>query len=111
MQLIEYRKKCKFNLEISNSYQVTFGTRSLRIQGPKVCNYLLYHIKVAENLEMFPNSCKILQRKFISQIKTIKTSLSFGMERPAVATFAQFIMRNLTHRMTDLVYVTDVNDI
>ena len=33
------------------------------------------------------------------------------MERPAVTTFVQFIMRNLTHRMTDLVYVTDVNDI
>ena len=32
------------------------------------------------------------------------------MEKPAVAMFAQF-MRNLIHKMTDLVYAIDVNDI
>ena len=34
------------------------------------------------------------------------------MERPAVAMFAQFILlKDLIHRMTDLVYVIDVNNI
>ena len=31
------------------------------------------------------------------------------MERPEVAMFGQFIMRNLIHKMTDLVYVIDIN--
>ena len=32
-----------------------------------------------------------------------------GMERPAIAVFAQFIMKGSFHRMAGLVYVTDVN--
>ena len=39
-------EKHKFDLRISKSYQVLFGTKSLRIQGPKVWNSLPYHIKV-----------------------------------------------------------------
>ena len=33
------------------------------------------------------------------------------MERPALAMIVQFIIRNLIHKMTVLVYVTDVNNI
>ena len=33
------------------------------------------------------------------------------MERPAVAIFTQFLMRDLVHRMTDLVYAIEVNNI
>ena len=33
-----------------------------------------------------------------------------GMEKPAVAIFAQIIMRDSIHRMTGLVYIIDVNN-
>ena len=38
------REKYKFNLQIPESNQLTFGTRSLRIKGSKVWNLLLYHM-------------------------------------------------------------------
>ena len=41
------REKCKFKLEIPKPNQLTLGTRSLRIQGPKVWNSSPYHIKGA----------------------------------------------------------------
>ena len=39
----------------------------------------------------------------------LKLQKSFGMEKPVIPKFAQF--RDFNHRMTDLVYVIDVNDI
>ena len=60
------REKCKFNLELSNSSQVTFGTKGLRVQRPKVCNSLPYHNKVAENLKIFTTVVKFWDRKTYS---------------------------------------------
>lgn len=44
------RKEYKLNLEIRKSFQVSLGTKNLRIQGPKVWNTLTFHIKYTENL-------------------------------------------------------------
>ena len=41
------------NLSIPVNNQVTFGSKSLRVFGPKVSNNLPYHIKSSENLESF----------------------------------------------------------
>ena len=60
------REKYKLNLEIPKFNQVTFGTRSLRIQGPKVWDSLSYHIKVAENLEIFKRTVKFWDGKTCS---------------------------------------------
>ena len=38
------RQQYKLNLEISNSNQVSFGTKNMRIQSPMVWNALLFHI-------------------------------------------------------------------
>ena len=60
------REKCKFNLEISSSNQVTFGTRGLRIQGPEVYNSLPYHVKVVEKLKIFTIVVAFWDRKTCS---------------------------------------------
>ena len=60
------REKYKFNLEIPKSNQVTFGTRSLCTQGPKVWNSLPYQIKVTENLEIFKRVVKFWDEKTCS---------------------------------------------
>ena len=78
------REKYKFNLEIPKSSQVIFGTRSLRMQGPRVWNSLPYHIKVAENLEIFKRVSKFWDGK--------------------MRTCNDCLMRHLIHRMTDLVF-------
>ena len=41
------------NLNMPVHNQVTFGSKSLRVFGPKVWNSLPYHIKSSENLESF----------------------------------------------------------
>ena len=43
----------KLNLEIPKSNQVSFGTKSLCIQGPRVWNALPFHNKSKENLQAF----------------------------------------------------------
>ena len=47
------REKYMLNLNIPVHNQVTFGSKSLRVFGPKVWNSLAYHIKSSENLESF----------------------------------------------------------
>ena len=47
------REQYKLNLEIPKSNQVSFGPKSLRIQGPRVWNALPFHIKSKENLQTF----------------------------------------------------------
>ena len=47
------REQYKLDLEIPKSNQVSFGTKSLRIQGPRVWNALPLHIKSKENLQPF----------------------------------------------------------
>ena len=47
------REKYMLNLSIPVHNQVTFGSKSLRVFGPKVWNSLPYHIKSSENLESF----------------------------------------------------------
>ena len=44
------REQYKLNLEIPDRNQVTFGAKSLKVYGPKVCNSLPFHIKTSENL-------------------------------------------------------------
>ena len=87
------RGKYKFNLGVPKSTRVIFGTGSLLMQDPKVWNSQPYHIEVAENLEIFQSVVK------------------FDMERPALAMIAKFIIRNLIHKMTALIYGTDVTNI
>ena len=52
------RKQYKLNLNISRKRQATFRTKSLESLGPKICNNLPYHIKSAENLNVFKNLVK-----------------------------------------------------
>ena len=47
------KEQYKLNLKIPKSNQVSFGTKSLRIQGPTVWNALPFHIKFKENLQDF----------------------------------------------------------
>ena len=47
------RKKYKLNLSLPVHNRVTFGSKSLRVFGPKIWNSLPYHIKSSENLESF----------------------------------------------------------
>ena len=47
------REQYKLNLEIPKSDQVSFGTKSLCIQGPRVWNALPFHNKSKENLQAF----------------------------------------------------------
>ena len=49
----EEKEQYKLNLEIPKSNQVSFGTKSLRIQGPRIWNALPFHIKFKENLQAF----------------------------------------------------------
>ena len=52
------REQYKLNLSIPSKRQVTFRARSLEILGPKIWNNLPYHIKSAENLNVFKNFIK-----------------------------------------------------
>ena len=52
------REQYKLNLNIPRKRQVTFGTKSLESLGPKIWNNLPYHIKSAENLNVFKNLIK-----------------------------------------------------
>ena len=47
------RKKYMLNLGLPVHNQVTFGSKSLRVFGPKIWNSLPYHIKSSKNLESF----------------------------------------------------------
>ena len=51
------RGQYKLNLNIPRKKQVTFGTKSL--ESPKIWNNLPYHIKFAENLNVFKNLIKM----------------------------------------------------
>lgn len=53
------RKEYKLNLEIRKSFQVSFATKNLRIQGPKVWNTLPFHIKATENLQDFKGALSV----------------------------------------------------
>ena len=44
------KEQYNLNLEIPKIYQVSFGTKSLRIQGPRIWNVLPFHIKFKERL-------------------------------------------------------------
>ena len=44
------REQYKLNLETPEWNQVTFGTKILKVYGPKVWNSLPFHIKTSENL-------------------------------------------------------------
>ena len=48
-----HREQYKLNLEIPKSDHVSFGTKSLRTQGPRVSNTLPFHIKSKENIQAF----------------------------------------------------------
>ena len=47
------REQYKLNLEIPKCNQVSFGTKSLHMQGPRVWNALPFHIKYKEHLQAF----------------------------------------------------------
>ena len=50
---LEFEFEYMFNLNIPVDNHVTFGSKSLRIFGPKVCNSFPYHVKPSENLDLF----------------------------------------------------------
>ena len=52
------REKYQFNVEISQSNLVTFGTRILRIQDQKVWNSMPSHMKLEENVKIFERGIK-----------------------------------------------------
>ena len=60
------REQYKLNLNILRRRQVTFGTKSLESLGPKIWNNLPYHIKSAENLNVFKNLFKKWNGSFCS---------------------------------------------
>ena len=51
-------REIKMDLEMPRINQVTFGTRSLRILGPKIWNSLLLNVKSSENLSLFKEVIK-----------------------------------------------------
>ena len=69
------RENYMLNLSIPVHNQVTFGSKSLRVFGPKVWNSLPYHIKSSESLELFKMiikywngtrcNCKVCNTKFV----------------------------------------------
>ena len=52
------REQHKLNLNIPRKRQVTFGTKNLESLGPEIWNNLPYHMKSAENLNVFQNLIK-----------------------------------------------------
>ena len=50
--------RCKLNLNIPRTNQVTFGTNSLKSYGPKIRNALPFNIKTAGNLSTFKTLIK-----------------------------------------------------
>ena len=52
------REQFKLNLNIPRRRQMTFETKSLESLGPKIWNNLPYHMKSAENLNVFKNLIK-----------------------------------------------------
>ena len=52
------REQYKLNLNVPKRRQVMFGTKSLKILGPKIWNNLPCHIKSAENLNVLKNLIK-----------------------------------------------------
>ena len=52
------REQYKLNLETPEWNQVTFGTKILKVYGPKVWNSLPFHIKTSENLIQFKSLIK-----------------------------------------------------
>ena len=52
------REQYKLNLNTPRKRQVTFGTKILKRLGSKIWNNLPYHIKSAENLNVFKNLIK-----------------------------------------------------
>ena len=55
------RERYKLNLNIPRTYQVTFGTNSLKSCGPKIWNALPFNIKTAENLKAFETLIKKME--------------------------------------------------
>ena len=52
------REQYKLNLEIPKSNQVSFSTKSLRIQGPGIWNILPFRIKSNQNVQAFTDVIK-----------------------------------------------------
>ena len=52
------REQYKLNLDIPKHNQVTYGSKSLRLFGPKIWNSLPYHLKSAANLKSFKSMIK-----------------------------------------------------
>ena len=52
------RNRYKINLNIPRTNQVTFGTNSLKSDGPKIWNALRLNNKIAENLSAFKTLIK-----------------------------------------------------
>ena len=52
------RRQYKLKLEILKSNQVSFDTKSLRIQDPKVWDTVPFHVKSKKNLQDFKDVIK-----------------------------------------------------
>ena len=52
------RNRYKLNLSVPKVNQVSYGEKSLRFYGPKICNSLPLYVKTSENLKTFKNIIK-----------------------------------------------------
>ena len=52
------RSNYKLNLDVPTINQLSFGDKSLRYYGPKICNSHSFHIKSSENMEAFKHIIK-----------------------------------------------------
>ena len=52
------RNQYKINFNVPKVNQVSYGEKSLRYYGPKICNSLPFHVKASENLKSFKDIIK-----------------------------------------------------
>ena len=52
------RNRYKLNLSVPKVNQVSYGEKSLRFYGPKICNSLPLYVKTSKNLKTFKNIIK-----------------------------------------------------
>ena len=80
--LFKSRETCRSVSEASKMKlnQVTYGTKSLRTYGPKFWNTLLFHIKSAENVQVFGKTIKKIKKvltPFVQYAQSRKNLLHF----------------------------------
>ena len=84
------REQYKLNLETPEWNQVTFGTKILKVYGPKVWNSLPFHIKTSENLIQFKSLIKNWNDNSCSCAVCTKWVVSYSLVCFSVTNFIKF---------------------